>query len=128
MTQRGRQKIGAFIKAGWPGAARVGLVASLVLLVTGCVGTVSPGYVGEPYYDPYYSYYPYDYGPYYGDVYIGGYPYYHHYYGREYSHRGIDGHYGYYGRHAEASHAVPHAGGFSGSYRGQGHGSSHDHR
>ena len=131
MNQRRRsQKQGV---ARWRGlGTRAVLGLAVAAFLTGCAGTVSTGYVGEPYYDSGYPYaygYPYDYGYYGPDVYIGGgYPYYDHHFGHEYYHRGFDYHRSFEGQRAAAPHAIPHAGGFSGTYRGTGHGGSRDHR
>jgi hypothetical protein len=134
MNQRGRRKIIGEVR-GWLGrlAVPAGFGAVLAMFLTGCAGTVSPGYVGEPYYyaEPYgYPYDYYDYGPYFGGVFIGGYPYYpyYHHEGREYHHRGIENHGGFEGRHAMAPHGAPHAGGFRGVARGGGHGSGRGRR
>ena len=132
MRQRRREKVFGFISARlrrW--TTRMGLAAACVGFLAGCAGTVSTGYVGDPYYDPYYGVYadPYYYEPYYGDVYVGGgYPYYYHHdrdhYFHEYRHRGIEPRgYEHFGRnyHAAAPHRAPNAGGFHGSSRGTGH-------
>jgi len=96
-------------------------------MLTGCAATVSTGYVGETYpYDPYaYGYAPYDYGSYYvpaPDIYVFGRDHGHRHYEHEFSHRGLES------RRAMGPHSAPNAGGFRGTARGTGHGSSSRHR
>lgn len=114
-------------------AAGLGLGTVLVLLLTGCAATVSPGYVGEPYYEPYYApydgglYYDYPYYPYYGGGYI------HRYYGHpryevhEYHRRGFDHQRGIDSPHPMVRGGESHVGRSSSFSRGQGHGGSDDH-